>query len=185
MVKQAIAEMEKQMKKSIERFKAELASMRTGRASVALLDGVKVEYYGSKLALNQVGNLSVPDSRTIEIKPWDTNALPEIEKAILKSNLGVTPNNDGKLIRINLPKLSEERRKELAKNIKKIAENYRISVRGFRRDAIELIKKDEKEKTISKDMEQSAEQEVQKITNAYVHQIEEILVHKEKEIMEI
>lgn len=185
MVKIIIGNAEKEMKKVVESFRSELASIRTGRANVTLLDGIKVEYYGSQLALNQVGNLSVPESRTIEIRPWDLNALPEIEKAIHKSDLGVTPNNDGKLIRLNFPKLNEDRRKELVKAVKKTAENYRVSVRNFRRDAIEEIKKAEKNKTISEDIRKSSEHDVQRITDLYVRQIEDVLGHKEKEIMEI
>ena len=185
MVKSLIAKMEKEVRKTIENLRQELASIRTGRASAALLEGIKVEYYGSQLALNQVGNISVPESRTIEIRPWDPVALPEIEKAILKSDLGVTPNNDGSLIRLTMPKLTENRRKDLVKTVKKLAETYKVSVRNSRRDTIEEIKKEEKNKSISEDIRKSAEHEVQKLTDVHINQIDEILSHKENEIMEV
>ncbi|MFH1378675.1 MAG: ribosome recycling factor [bacterium] len=177
--------MEKQMQKAVENFRSELASLRTGRASIALLEGIKVLYYGSQMALNQVGHISIPEARTIEIKPWDPTVLPEIEKAIQKSDLGVNPNNDGNLIRINIPKLNEDRRKDLVKKIKKISEEYRVSVRNERREALELIKKSEKEKSISEDDRKTAEHEIQKITDTLVKKIDEICSHKEKEIMEV
>lgn len=185
MLKQISAEMEREMKKTVESFRGELASIRTGRASISLLDGIRVEYYGSKMALNQVASLSIPEARTIEIKPWDQNVLPEIEKAIHKSDLGINPNSDGQLIRISIPKLSEDRRKDLVKNIKKIAEQYRVTVRAFRRDSIEKIKKAQKEKSISEDEQKVGEHAVQKVTDANIHAIEEILSHKEKEMMEV
>lgn len=185
MVKSLIANMEKEVRKTIESFRSELASIRTGRASLALLDGIKVEYYGSNLAMNQVGNVSVPEPRTIEIRPWDPAALPAIEKGILKSDLGVTPNNDGKLIRLSMPKLTEDRRKDLVRTVKKLAETYKVSIRNSRRETIEEIKKEEKSKAISEDVRKGAEHEVQKLTDAHVKQIDDILSHKESEIMEV
>lgn len=185
MIKKIVAEMEDSMKKSIEKMKSELAALRTGRANVALLEGIKVEYYGSKMPVNQVAGVSVPEARTIEIKPWDIGVLPLLEKALLSSEIGITPVNDGKMIRLNLPTPTQERRMELVKLIKKIAEEFKVSVRNSRRDAIELIKKAQKKKEISEDLEKSGEHEVQKVTNTYTKKIDDVVANKEKEIMEV
>ncbi|MBD3272592.1 MAG: ribosome recycling factor [Elusimicrobia bacterium] len=185
MIKNAIAEMEKQMKKTVDAFRGDLATLRTGRANAALLEDIRVAYYGSQMNLKQVANVSIPEARTIEIKPWDPGVLPEIEKAILKSDLGITPNNDGKIIRISIPKLTEDRRRDLVKTVKKMAEEYRVSVRSARRDTMDQVKKAEKEKTISEDERKSSEQVIQKLTDACIKQVDDILGHKEQEIMEV
>jgi len=179
------AKASEKMQHSIELFKKELASIRTGRASLALLDGIKVDYYGTPTPLGQVATLSVPESRQILIQPWEQRIIPDIEKAIMKSDLGLTPTNDGKTIRLNIPPLTEERRKELVKVIKKKAEEARVAVRNIRRDINEEIKKLEKEKHISEDDTKKSLEEVQKLTDSFIKKIDEILEHKEKEIMEV
>ena len=184
-MKKIMIEMEESMKKSIDKLKGELATMRTGRANPSLLEGVKVEYYGSVMPINQVAGVSVPEARTIEIKPWDPTVIPAIEKAIHVADIGVTPMNDGKTIRLNLPALTQERRQELVKLTKKFGEEYKISVRNSRREAIEDLKKAQKEKLLSEDEEKSSEHEVQKVTNTYIKKIDDILAVKEKEIMEV
>ncbi len=173
------------MDASLEVLKKEFASMRTGRASLALLDGITVEYYGRPTPLNQVATLGVPESRTITIQPWDTKLIPEIEKAILKSELGLTPINDGKIIRITIPPLTEERRKELVKVARKRAEESRVALRNIRRDILDDIKKFQKEKNLSEDEAKKWQEEVQKITDSYIKKVDEVLSHKEKEIMEV
>lgn len=173
------------MNATIEVFKKDLSSIRTGRASLALLDGITVDYYGTPTPLNQVATLGVPDPRQITIQPWDTKIIPDIEKAILKSNLGITPTNDGKMIRLNIPPLTEERRKELVKVAKKKAEDARIAIRNIRRDINEEIKKAEKEKLLSEDNAKKLHEEIQKITDSFIVKIDDILHNKEKEIMEV
>lgn len=179
------ADAEQQMKKAIERLHNDFLTVRTGRASPALLDSVRVSYYGSQIPINQVGNIVVTEARTIEIRPWDMSVLPELEKAIAGANLGVTPNNDGKVVRLMFPALTEERRKDLVKVVKKLAEDFRVSLRNVRRDAIEKIKKAEKDKAISQDVRAGGESRVQGMTDAYIKKIDEILIGKEKEIIEI
>ena len=173
------------MQKSIDALKNELNRVRTGRASIALLDGVKVDYYGTPTPLNQVATLAVPESRQITIQPWDTSILSDIEKAILKSDLGLVPTNDGKVIRISIPQLTEERRKELVKVVKRIGENAKIAVRNIRRDANEFVKKKEKKKAISQDELKKDQEEIQKITDDFVQEIDNLVAEKEKEVMEI
>ncbi len=173
------------MQKSIEALKGELNRVRTGRASIALLDGIKVEYYGTSTPLNQVATLAVPESRLITIQPWDASILPDIEKAILKSDLGLVPTNDGKVIRISIPQLTEERRKELAKVVKRIGENAKIAIRNIRRDANDFVKKKEKEKEISQDELKKNQEEIQKMTDEFVKEIDRLVEEKEKEVMEI
>jgi ribosome recycling factor len=173
------------MNTTIEVFKKDLSSIRTGRASLSLLEGVTVDYYGTPTPLNQVSTLGVPDPRQITIQPWDPKIIPDIEKAILKSNLGITPTNDGKIIRLNIPPLTEERRRELVKVAKKKAEDARIAVRNIRRDINEEIKKAEKEKLLSEDDANRLHDEVQKITDSFIAKIDDILHNKEKEIMEV
>lgn len=182
--KQVISHCEELMKKTLEKLRTELASIRTGRATGALLDNIKVEAYGSLMPIKQVAAVSVPEPRTIEIKPWDASQLPAIEKAILKSELGVTPQNDGKLIRLSLPPLTQERRGELVKHAHKVAEEFRIAIRNERRDAMEKIRKLEKDKIISDDLRKRNEVEIQKLTDAYIKKIDELLAMKEKEIKE-
>jgi ribosome recycling factor len=173
------------MQTSIEALKKKFGSVRTGRASLALLDGLTVDYYGTPTALQQVASLSLPDSRQISIQPWEQKIIPEIEKAIMKSDLGLTPMNDGKLIRINIPALTEERRKQLVKVVRKEAEDAKVAVRNIRRDVNEELKKLEKEKHVSEDDIKKEHDEVQKITDFFVKKVDELLDHKEKEIMEV
>lgn len=173
------------MQASIEALKKKFASVRTGRASLSLLDSLMVDYYGTLTPIQQVASLSLPDSRQISIQPWEQKIIPEIEKAIMKSDLGLTPMNDGKLIRINIPALTEERRKQLVKVVKKEAEDARVAVRNIRRDVNEELKKLEKEKHVSEDEIKKEHDEVQKITDSFVKKIDELLEHKEKEIMEV
>ena len=173
------------MEKAISALVKELGKVRTGRASPALLDDIRVDYYGTPSPLNQVATLSVPESRLIVIQPWDHSLIGAIEKAILKSELGMTPANDGKVIRITIPRLTEERRKELVKLVKKMGENSKIEVRNIRRETIETLRTREKEKEISEDELHQLQDQVQKTTDTFVGQIDEVIAEKEKEIMEI
>lgn len=176
---------ESKMKKSISVFEADLASIRAGRANPAILDKVTVEYYGVDSPLAQIGTVSVPDARTILIQPWDASILGEVEKAILKSDIGINPNNDGKAIRLNFPPLTEERRKELGKTVRKYGEECKIAIRSIRRDAIETFKAQKKASEITEDDLKVAEDDIQKMTDKYVKVIDEITAKKEKEIMEV
>ncbi|MBX7150737.1 ribosome recycling factor [bacterium] len=176
---------EEKMKKSIESVRHELSHLRSGRATTTLLDGVKVDYYGTPTPLNQVANVGAPEARLLTIQPWDKSMVPAIEKAILTSDLGLNPTNDGTMIRIPIPPLNEERRKELVKLGKKYAEDGRIAVRNIRRDANEHIKKAEKNHEVSEDDSKHAQDKIQKMTDSYVKKIDEMLVIKEKEIMEV
>jgi ribosome recycling factor len=173
------------MARSIESFKKELGKIRTGRASFSLLDGIKVDYYGTPTPLQQVGTLSVPESRLITVTPWDAKMIGPIEKAIQSSGLGLNPVNDGKIVRIPIPPLTEERRKELVKLVKKMAEDARVAVRNIRREAIERVKEKEKKKEISEDEMKRGQDRVQKETDAFIRKIDEILKVKEQEIMEV
>ena len=182
---EVIAATTEKMGKSLEAFKQELTKIRTGRASLSLLDGIKVEAYGSPMPFNQVGTLTIPESRQIVIQPWDPQLMSGIEKAILKSELGLTPVNDGKVIRINIPQLTEERRKELVKVVKKIAEEYRVAVRNHRRDAIDILKKQKKNKEVSEDDQFRLQDEAQKETDSFIKKIDEVAAEKENEVMEV
>ena len=182
---QTIKECEAKMQKAISALAKELGKVRTGRASLALLDDIRVDYYGTPSPLNQVATLSVPESRLIVIQPWDPSLIGAIEKAILKSELGMTPANDGKVIRITIPRLTEERRKELVKLIKKMGENSKIGVRNIRREIIETLRTMEKDKEISEDELHHLQEQVQKTTDTFVGQIDEVIAEKEKETMEI
>ena len=173
------------MERSIESFRKDLAKVRTGRASFSLLDGVKVDYYGTPTPLQQVGTLSVPESRLITITPWDAKMIGPIEKAIQASGLGLNPASDGKIVRIPIPPLTEERRKELAKVVRKMAEDARVAVRNVRREAIEKIKDREKKKEISEDDVKRGQDRIQKETDACVKKIDDILKAKEQEILEV
>lgn len=173
------------MERSIEAFRKELGKVRTGRASFSLLDGVKVDYYGTPTPLQQVGTLSVPESRLITITPWDAKMIGPIEKAIQASGLGLNPASDGKIVRIPIPPLTEERRKELAKVVRKMAEDARVAVRNVRREAIEKIKDREKKKEISEDDVKRGQDRIQKETDACVKKIDDILKAKEQEILEV
>ena len=180
-----IFEMAEKMEKSVEAFKNELAKIRTGRASLALLDDIKVKAYGSEMPLNQVSTLTIPESRTIAIQPWDPQVLGAIEKAILKSDVGLTPVNDGKIIRLNIPQLTEERRRELVKQVKKVAEEFRVAIRNVRRDAIDILKKQKKDKEISEDDLFKFQDDAQSETDNYIAQIDEITASKENEVMDV
>ncbi len=176
---------ENRMKKSIIALETDFNSLRTGRASTALFDKIRVDYYGQATPLSQVASISVPEARLIVIQPWDKSLLNIIEKALLKSELSINPSNDGKLIRINIPPLTEERRKELVKLAKNTAESSRVAIRNIRRDAIEDIKKLEKQKEISEDQLKLGQDQIQKLTDKYVEAINSILGKKEHEIMEV
>lgn len=184
-VEEINTETELRMAKGIESLKKDLSRIRTGRATLMLLDGIMVDYYGSPMAINQVANISVPDARMVVVQPWEKNMIVPIEKAIQTSDLGLNPQNDGNLIRLPIPPLSEERRKDLFKNCKKIGEESKVVERNIRRDSNEKLKKSEKEKLISLDEEKKALDEIQKMTDKYIKVIDELLVHKEKEIMEV
>jgi ribosome recycling factor len=175
---------EQDMKRSTEAMVKEFNSVRTGRASVALLDGIHVDYHGSSTPLNQVAGLAVPERRLITIQPWEQSMLPVIEKAILKSDLGITPNSDGKIIRLAIPTLTEERRRELVKVVHKIAEEGRVVIRNIRRDANEALKKLEKNKQVSEDGHRKGMEKIQDLTNRMIKNVDELLAKKEKEIME-
>jgi ribosome recycling factor len=179
-----LSELSEKMDKSIGALKKEFLRLRTGRASTALLDGIKVSCYESQMPIDQVASISVPESRLITIKPWDQSIIKEIEKSILKSELGLTPMNDGKIIRISIPPLTEERRKELAKLAKKMSEDAKIAVRNHRREANDMFKELKNEKELSEDEMYRAQDEVQKITDDFIAKIDEINAEKEKEIIE-
>jgi ribosome recycling factor len=178
-------QLQKEMEGSVAALRKEFGKVRTGRASTALLEGIVAEYYGTSTPLNQLATLSVPEPRLLVIQPFDRSAISEIEKAILKSDLGLTPANDGKLIRVPLPQLTEERRKELVKHVKKIAEEFRVSMRNHRRLAIEQLKEAEKAKEITADDFKHGQDRIQKITDDYIGRCDKILKGKEEEIMEV
>ncbi len=184
MIESTYKETKDRMDKSITALKNELKRIRTGRASLSLLDGVRADYYGTPTPLNQMASLSVPESRLITIQPWDVSAIKEIEKAILKSDLGLTPSSDGKIIRITVPPLTEERRKEIVKVVNKTCEEYKVAVRNIRRDANDFFKEMKKEGDISEDDAFKAQEEIQKITDDYVNKIDDLYKEKEKEILE-
>jgi ribosome recycling factor len=184
MLSETYEETRDRMAKSIESLQKEMKRVRTGRASLSLLDGVRVDYYGTLTPLNQMASLSVPESRLIVIQPWDVSVIKAIEKGILKSDLGLTPSSDGKLVRIAIPPLTEERRKELVKVVNKICEEYKVAVRNIRRDANEMVKELKKEGEISEDEAFKAQDEIQKITDEYVGKVDEVYAAKEKEILE-
>jgi len=175
---------EKHMQATIEKTEAELATMRTGKASPALLDGVKVDYYGAKVPLKQVANVSVPDSKLITVQPWEKPLVGEIVKAIQTSNLGLNPQSDGTFIRIPLPPLTEERRKELVKSVKHMVEEAKVAIRNVRRDAIEKLKKLEKDHAMTEDDLHRNQKEIQDLTDKSIEEIEKVLAAKEKEILE-
>ncbi len=178
-------ELTQRFSKSQESLRGEFAKLRTGRASPAIFDGIRVDSYGTQMAMNQVATLSLPDSRTIVLTPWDKSLLPEIDRAIQKANIGLTPINDGKVVRINIPPLTEERRKDMVKVAKRITEESRVAVRNARREANEAAKKIQKDGKISEDDLKKWEADIQKLTDQAVSQVDSILAHKEKEIMEV
>lgn len=176
---------EERMEKALATLEREFAKLRTGRASTSLVENIKVDYYGTPTPINQVASVSVPDSRTITIQPWDRGAFPLVEKAILKSDLGLTPVNDGKIIRISIPPLTEERRKDLVKVARKYTEETKIAIRNIRRDANDSLKKLEKDKTASEDEVKKATESIQKLTDAQIAKADQKCQAKEKEVMSI
>jgi len=185
MVKDLLSKTRSGMDKSIEALKKDFTRVRTGRASTTLLDDIRVDYYGTPTPLNQIGTLVVPEPRLITIQPWEKKLIPDIEKAILKSDLGLNPVSDGILVRIAIPALTEERRKEMVKQIKRMGEDTKVAIRNIRRDANDGLKKLEKEKEISEDDLKRGEKEIQEITDQYVKKTDELVETKEKEVMEI
>ena len=177
--------MTEKMESSTDAYKRELSKIRTGRASLSLLDGVKVDAYGSSMPLNQVATLTIPESRLIQIQAWDTQLLGAIEKSIQKADLGLNPVNDGKLLRISIPQLTEERRKELVKQVKKITEEYRVAIRNSRREAIDSLKKQKNDKEITEDDLFRFQDEAQSETDKFIKQIDDLMAEKEKEVMEV
>lgn len=185
MIKDILKSTSEKMDKAVEHVRTEFVKIRTGKATTSLLDGVKADYFGTPTPLIQLGNISTPDYHTITVQPWDKSALSIIEKAIQAANLGLNPSNDGNIIRIPIPALNEERRKEIVKLVKKFAEDGKVAVRNIRRDSIEHLKKTEKEEHISEDERKTAEAEVQKLTDKHIKGIDDLLAMKEKEIMEV
>lgn len=175
----------KGMEKAVDALRKDLARVRTGRASVSLLEDIRIDYYGTPTPLNQVGTLTVPEPRLITVQPWEKKLLPEIEKAILKSDLGLNPSSDGQLIRIAIPPLTEERRKEMSKSVKRMGEDAKVAIRNVRRDGNDALKKLEKDKTITEDQLKRSEKEIQDLTDGYIKKVDEVVAVKEKEIMEI
>ena len=173
------------MDKAIESLKKDIAGIRTGRASLGIFEGITVDYYGTPTPINQVATMSVPESRLIIMQPWDPKIIAEIEKAILKSDLGLNPSNDGKIIRVAIPPLTEERRKQIIKQVHKRVEEAKIAVRNIRRDSNDEVKKLEKEKKMSEDDAKKTLEEIQKLTDSYIKRTDEINSHKEKELMEV
>ncbi len=185
MASDTIEQLDSKMESSVDALKRELVRIRTGRASLSLLDGLKVDAYGSQMPLDQVGTITIPESSMIAIKPWDPQMLPAIEKAILASDLGLTPANDGNVIRLSIPPLTEERRKDLVKQVKKIGEEFKVAVRNVRREANDILKKMKKDKEISEDDMFRLQDDAQKATDDFIKQIDEIVSGKEKEVMEV
>jgi ribosome recycling factor len=183
--KTAMAQMRVRMDKAVEDFRKELTTVRTGRANVSLLDHIRVDYHGTPMPINQLGNLTVPDPMCIVISPWDQSALALIDKAIRTSDLGLNPSSDGKVIRVPIPSLTEERRKDLVKHVHKVLENHRTAVRNVRRDLKEAVEKLEKEKKMGEDDKKRTLDEIEKITHQETKKIEDLSAAKEKEIMEI
>jgi ribosome recycling factor len=178
-------QLQKEMDVSVGALRKELAKLRTGRASTALLEHIVVEYYGATTPLNQLATLSAPEPRLLVIQPYDRSAMGDVEKAILKSDLGLTPNNDGKIIRVPIPQLTEERRRELVKHVKKVGEEFRVSVRNHRRVAVEQLKESEKKKEMTADDSKHGQDRVQKITDEFIGRIDKVVKAKEEEIMEV
>ncbi len=176
---------ETKMKKTIDAMRVDYSTLRAGRATPALLDKILVDYYGTPTPINQLANISVPEPRTIVIQPWEKSAIKDIEKAILKSDLGLNPNSDGVAIRLGIPQLTEQRRQEIVKIVKKKCEDCKVVIRNIRRDANEVIKKEEKDKTISEDEGKKAQDSMQKMTDKFIKEADQICAAKEKEVMEV
>ena len=185
MPKNVLDDMKSHMEKTLGVLKNEFQKIRTGRATTGILDSVKVEYYGNSSAISQVATLAIPEARTITISPWEPKMIAPIEKAIMNANIGLTPSNDGRVIRLNLPALTGERRKEIVKDLKKKAEEDKIALRNIRRDAIDRLKKLEKDKTLTEDELKKYEKDVQDVTKSFEAKIDEAVAHKEKEVMEV
>ncbi len=185
MINDVLQDTKDRMGKSEKAFEKEMLKVRTGRASQAILDGVMVDYYGAATPLPQMATVSIPESRLITVKPWDVSVINDVEKAILKANIGLTPSNDGKLIRISIPPLTEERRKEIVKTVAKTCEDYKVAVRNIRRDSNELLKELQKDGDISEDDSFKAQKLVQEATDNYIKKLDEIFASKEKEILEV
>jgi ribosome recycling factor len=185
MVDEILSETRQAMEKTVEAFQHEIATVRTGRANTALLDNIRAEYYGTKVPLNQVATIGVPEPRLIVLQPWDKSAIPAIEKAIQASNLGLAPSSDGTVIRLPIPHLTEERRTELVRVVRQMSEECKVSVRNARRDANEMFKDGQKEGEIPEDDSRKGQEQVQKLTDDFVAEIDKLLVRKEEEIMEV
>ena len=185
MVQEIYNDIEERMEKAVAALKRDLSTLRAGRATPSLLDKITVEYYGSSMPINQLANISVPEPRLLVIQPWDKKAVSEIERAIMKSDLGLTPSSDGAVIRLAIPQLTEERRKDLVKVSKKKAEEGRVAVRNIRRDANDELKRKEKAGDITEDELHKAQDDVQKLTDKYIEEVDKVLAAKEKEIMEV
>ncbi|HHT63884.1 MAG: ribosome recycling factor [Bacillota bacterium] len=185
MIREIVQEAEEKMNKTVDVLKKDFASLRAGRATPALLDKIQVDYYGALTPVNQMANINVPEARLLVIQPWDKSTIPAIEKAILKSDLGLNPSSDGNVIRIGIPQLTEERRKELVKVVRKKAEEARVAIRNVRRDVNDMIKELEKEHEVSEDESKRALDEVQKVTDKFIKKVDEVMNTKEKEIMEV
>jgi ribosome recycling factor len=173
------------MEKVVAGLKAELSKLRTGRASASLVEHIRVDYYGTPTPISQVGQISIPDPKTIQISSWDQSAIPAIEKAIIAANIGLTPNVDGKLIRLNIPALTEERRKDIAKSVKKIGEESKVAIRNVRRDANEAVKAQEKGKALSEDQAEALQETIQKTTDNFVEEVDKIIDSKTKDVMTV
>ena len=178
-------EFENKMKKSIDSYKFELGSVRAGRANASVLDRINVDYYGVPTPVNQIGTVSCPDARTIVIQPWDSSTLKGIEKALLASDLGITPANDGKVIRLVFPQLTEDRRKELKKQVSKMGEDAKVAIRNIRRDAMDKAKDMKKNSEMTEDEQKASEKSIQDLTDKYIKEVDVVTAAKEKEIMEI
>jgi ribosome recycling factor len=185
MTDDVVEELRKEMERTTVSMRRDFSHTRTGRASTALLEGITVEYYGTRTPLNQIAGVTAPEPRLLVIQPYDKSALGDIEKAILQTDLGLVPVNDGKILRVPIPELTAERRRELVKHIRKVAEDYRVSVRSHRRDAIDLLKTLEKDKEITEDDLRRGQEKVQEVTKSYIEKIDQILKVKEEEIMEV
>ncbi len=183
-LEEIISKTRDQMTKSLEHFKQQISKVRTGRANATILENIKVDYYGSLTPITQIATINIPDAKTIVVQPWDPSTLSAIEKAIKQSDLGFNPMNDGKLLRIPVPPLTEERRREIVKFCKKLTEDAKIAVRNIRRDQIELVRKAEKEKQLTEDDKKVGEEKIQKVTDEFIKKIDEIFAAKEKEILE-
>lgn len=185
MTEHVLEDMRQEMERTVTALRREFAHTRTGRASTALLEGIAVDYYGTRTPLNQIAGMSAPEPRLLVIQPYDKTALPQIERAILQSDLGLVPMNDGKILRVPIPELTEERRRELVKHIRKVAEDHRVSMRNHRRDALDLLKALEKDKEITEDDLRRAQEKAQEVTKTFIDRVDQVLKVKEDEIMEV